>query len=81
MEFGVNIRGDEIEINLEQKKCTYNSWMSTKKGSISERRKQDHMTENHDELWSENEDDDNENKSGVLDTMLTPPDFLEDEER
>ena len=39
------------------------------------------MTENDDELWSENEDDDNENKSGVLDTMLTPPDFLEDEER
>ena len=38
------------------------------------------MTENDDEQWSENEDD-QENYSGVLDTMLTSPDFLEDEER
>ena len=38
------------------------------------------MTENDDEEWSENEDD-QENNSGVLDTMLTSPDFLEDEER
>ena len=38
------------------------------------------MAENDDELWSENEDDNDENHSGVLDTMLTAPDFLEDEE-
>ena len=38
------------------------------------------MTENDDEDWSENEDD-QENRSGVLDTMLTAPDCLDDEER
>ena len=38
------------------------------------------MTENDDEDWSENEDD-QENRSGVLGTMLTAPDCLDDEER
>ena len=46
---------------------------------ISDGEKQDHMEENDDEQWSENEDD-QENNSGGLDTLLTSPDFLEDQE-
>ena len=81
MEFGVTVRGDEIEIDLESQNVHRTHECQKKRGPISERDKQDHMAENDDELWSENEDDNNENHSGLLDTMLTSPDFLEDEER
>ena len=81
MEFGVTIRGDEIEIDLEPENIHITHDCQQKKVPISERRKQDQMPENDDEQWSENEDDYDENHSGVLDTILTSPDFLEDEER
>ena len=74
MDFGVTIRGDEIEIDLEPPN------VHQKETQNSEREKQDHMTENDDEQWSENGDD-QENYSGVLDTMLTSPYFLEYKER
>ena len=74
MDFGVTIRGDEIEIDLEPQN------VHQKETQNSEREKQNHITENDDEQWSDNEDD-QENYSGVLDIMLTSPDFLEDEER
>ena len=73
IKFGVIIGdGDEIEIELEPR--------NVRDQESRERKKQDKMTENDDEEWSENEDD-QENNNGVLDTMLTSPDFLEDEER
>ena len=81
MEFGVTIRGDEIEIDLEPENIHITHECQQKKIPISQRRKQDQMPENDDEQWSENEDDYDENHSGVLKTMLTSPDFLEDEER
>ena len=71
--------GDEIEIELEPQNDP-NKKRQESTGSISDREKQDHMAENDDEQWSENEDD-QENNSGVFDTLLTSPDFLEDEER
>ena len=73
--------GDEIEIELEPQNVPGQE-RQEKNGPISDREKQDHifMAENDDEQWSENEDD-QENNSGVLDTLLTSPDFLEDEER
>ena len=80
MEFRVTIRGDDIEIDLEQQNVHQTHESQQKEGPISESEKQTHMAENDDEQWSENEDDP-ENNSGVLDTMLTSPDFLEDEER
>ena len=80
IEFGVIIGdGDEIEIKLEPRHVR-DQESREKTGPSPERKKQDQMTENDDEEWSENEDD-QENNSGVLDTMLTSPDFLEDEER
>ena len=80
MEFGVTIRGDEIEIDLEPQNVPRTHESQQKKVLISEKEKRDHIEENEDDQWSENEDD-QENNSGVLDTMLTSPDFLEDEER
>ena len=80
MEFGVMIgEGDDIEIELEPQNVHTTQESHEKKGPISERTKQNHMADD-DEEWSENEDDE-QNNSGVLDTMLTSPDFLEDEER
>ena len=80
VEFGVIVGdGDEIEIELEPQNVLDRERQENT-GPIVERKKLDHMTENDDEEWSENEDD-QENNSGVLDTMLTSPDFLEDEER
>ena len=70
---------DEIEIELEPQNVRDRKRQENT-GPIVERKKLDHMTENDDEEWSENEDD-QESNSGVLDTMLTSPDFLEDEER
>ena len=81
MEFGVTIRGDEIEIDLDPQNVHKTHECQQKQGPITEREKQGNMAENDDELWSENEDDNDANHSGVLDTMLTSPDFLEDEER
>ena len=81
IEFGVTIRGGEIEIDLEPENVHTTHECQQKEGPISKRGKQDQIAENDDELWSENEDDNDENHSGVLDTMLTSPDFLEDEER
>ena len=81
VEFGVLIRGDEIEIDLEPQNVHRIRESQQKEGPISANEKEDHnMAENEDDQWSENEDD-QENNSGVLDTMLTSPDFLEDEER
>ena len=71
--------GDEIEIELEPQNVP-DKERQEKPGPISDREKQDHTGENDEEQWSENEDD-QENSSGVLDTLLTSPDFLEDEER
>ena len=80
VEFGVIIGdGDEIEIELGPRNVR-DQESQQKTEPSRERKKQDQMTENDDEEWSENEDD-QENNSGVLDTMLTSPDFLEDEER
>ena len=78
MEFRVIMgEGDDIEIELEpQNICA----AQEKMGPISERKKQGQVAENDDEQWSENEDD-QENYSGILDTMLTSPDFIEDGER
>ena len=79
IELGVMIGdGDEIEIELEPRNVR-DQESQKKTGPSPEKKKKDQMTEN-DEEWSENEDD-QENNSGVLDTMLTSPDFLEDEER
>ena len=80
MELGVTIRGDETEIDLEPQNVHRTHESQQKKGPMSEREKENHIVENEDDQWSENEDD-QENNSGVLDTMLTSPDFLEDEER
>ena len=80
VEFGVIVGdGDEIEIELEPGNVR-DQESQEKTGPIVERKEQDQMKENDDEEWSENEDE-QENSSGVLDTMLTSPDFLEDEER
>ena len=81
IEFGVTIRGGEIEIDLEPENVHTTHECQQKEGPISKTGKQDQIAENDDEIWSENEDDNDENHSGVLDTMLTSPDFLEDEER
>ena len=80
VEFGVTFIGDGIEINLEPQNVHQTHESQQKKASVSEREKQDQIGENDDDQWSENEGD-QENDSGVLDTMLTSPDFLEDEER
>ena len=71
--------GDGIEIELDPQ-TVFDQERQEITGPISDREEQDHMAENDDEQWSENEDD-QENNSGVLDTLLTSPDFLEDEER
>ena len=70
--------GDEIEIELEPQ-IVPNQERQEKPGPISDRENQDHTEENDEEQWSENEDD-QENSSGVLDTLLTLPDFLEEGE-
>ena len=69
--------GGEIEIELEPQNIPDKD-RQEKTGP--NREEQDHVAENDDGEWSENEDD-QENNSGVLDTLLTSPDFLEDEER
>ena len=69
--------GDEIEIELEPQNVP-DKGRQEQTGPIRE--EQDHIAENDDGQWSENEGD-QENNSGVLDTLLTSPDFLEDEER
>ena len=69
--------GDEIELEAHNDS---DQERRENTGPISDGEKQDHMAENDDEEWSENEDD-QENNSSVLDTLLTSPDFLEDEER
>ena len=69
--------GGEIEIELEPQNIPDKD-RQEKTGP--NREEQDHIAENYDGEWSENEDD-QENNSGVLDTLLTSPDFLEDEER
>ena len=71
--------GDEIEIELEPRNVR-DKESQEKTGPSPDRKKQDQMTENDEEELIENEDD-QENNSGVSDTMLTSPDFLEDEER
>ena len=67
MEFGVRFIGDEIELDLGAQNV--HRTHESKWKSVSASQKQDQMGEN-DEQWSENEDD-QENNSGVLDTMLT----------
>ena len=78
IEFRVIAReGYEIEIELEPQNVP-DKGRQEKTGPNKE--EQGHIAENDDEQWSENEDD-QENNNGVLDTLLTSPDFLEDEER
>ena len=81
MEFRVIMgEGNDIEIELEPQNICAAQESQERMGPISERKKQGQVAENDDEQWSENEDD-QENYSGVLDTMLMSPDFIEDGER
>ena len=75
----VTWEGDEIEIELEPQNVP-DQERQEKTGPICNRAKQNHMAENDDEQWNENEDD-QENNSSVLNTLLMSPDFFEDQER
>ena len=79
IEFRVITGGHELEIELEPQNVP-DQERQEKPGRISDGEKQDHRGENGEEQWNENEDD-QENSGGVWDTLLTSPDFLEDEER